>query len=99
MLCYGERKLFEMVNIEDGKLNGLLFKVEVVVLLLDNDEVKWWSFNKIVGEVFFGLFLGVEIGFLVYVNGYFVVMINCCSLWEDMKESLLLRKLIEVFWN
>lgn len=40
MLCYGERKLFEMVNIEDGKLNGLLFKVEVVVLLLDNDEVK-----------------------------------------------------------
>lgn len=80
-----------MVNSEDGKFNGLLFKVEVVVLLLNVDKSKkWWKFEKVVGEVFFGLFLGVVIGFFVYINGSFVVIINCWNLWEDIGNGFFL---------
>lgn len=78
-----------MVKSEDGKFNGLFLKVEVVVLI-GKDKNKWWRLEKIVGEVFFGLFLGVEISFLVYVNGCFVVIINCCNFWEDISGGYFL---------
>ena len=98
--CYGDRKSLEMANSEDGKLNGLIPKAEVATLLSSSNKSNGqWSPEKIVGEVFFGLPLGVETGSPVHVNGCFAVTANRQNLWEDTGGGTYSQKPIEVLWN
>ncbi|XP_078349603.1 sacsin-like isoform X1 [Oculina patagonica] len=96
--CYGDRKSLEMASSEDGKLHGLLPKAEVAGLL-SGEKDKQWSPEKIAGEAFLGLPLGVETGFPVHVNGCFAVTTNRRNLWEDTSGGHSSQKPIEVLWN
>ena len=98
--CYGDKKSLEMANSEDGKLNGLLPKAEVAALLSSTDTGNnRWNPEKIAGEAFLGLPLGVETGFPVHVNGCFAVTTNRRNLWEDTGGGYSSQKPIEVLWN
>ena len=98
--CYGDKRSLEMANSEDGKLNDLLPKAEVATLLSSTEkDTKRWYPEKIVGEAFLGLPLGVETGFPVHVNGCFAVTTNRRNLWEDTGGNNSSEKPIEVLWN
>lgn len=98
--CSGDGKSLQMANSEDGKLNGLLPKAEVAALLLNADKSKKrWKPEKVVGEAFSGLPLGVATGFPVHINGSFAVTTNRRNLWEDTGNGPSSQKPMEVLWN
>ena len=98
--CHGDDKSLEMANSEDGKLSGMLPKAEVAALLSRTDRDKErLNPEKIVGEAFLGLPLGVETGFPVHVNGCFAVTTNRRNLWEDTGAGYSSQKPVEVLWN
>lgn len=98
--CYGDYKSLQMANSEDGKINGLLPKAEVAALLVNDDMgTIQWRPQRIVGEAFLGLPLGVATGFPVHVNGSFAVTTNRRNLWEDTGDFGSSQKPIEVLWN
>ena len=98
--CSGDHKSLQMANSEDGKINGLLPKAEVAALLVNDDigGIRWRP-QRIVGEAFFGLPLGVATGFPVHVNGSFAVTTNRRNLWEDTSDFGTSQKPMEVLWN
>ena len=98
--CYGEGKSLEMANSEDGKLNGLLPRAEVAVMLSENEqENEPLKPVKIIGEAFRGLPLCVDAGLPVHVNAYFAVTMNRRTLWEDTEGGYFSQEPVEVLWN
>lgn len=53
-------------------------------IFIDNGKGGCFDLEVVNGEVFCFFLLSILIGLLVYVNGYFVVMLNCWGIWESI---------------